>query len=83
MKSTVHHVVVGSSNANIVGSRYLDHAALLCKSRAFSLMAQEDGDTAGGSAADSAGRARERRLLVPVLDLINHSAEPGRVCSAI
>ena len=68
----------GAVMTDATARRYLEHAALLCKSRAFSLMTQEEGEVVGAADSDS----RERRLLVPVLDLINHSAEPERVCTA-
>ena len=63
----------------------LEHAALLCKSRAFcASVSLVGGMVSGGVAGDGpadAGDARERRLLVPLLDLLNHSSEPARVCS--
>ena len=54
--------------------RYLAHAVLLSKSRSFVLPLVEP---AGGVAAEDSGR-----LLVSLVDFVNHAADPRRVSTA-
>ena len=49
----------------------LEHATLLCKSRAFVV-------SGGGP-----GGPEEWRLLVPLVDMVNHSVEPRRICTRV
>ncbi len=55
---------------NAVAQSYLEHATLLCKSRAFVM-------SADGHDIDSS------RLLVPLVDMINHSTEPSHICTRV
>jgi hypothetical protein len=66
----------GAAMTDAAAQVHLDHAMLLCKSRAFVL---SDDSTDSGSDNPE----RRRRLLVPLLDLINHSVEPKDVCTAV
>jgi hypothetical protein len=62
--------------------RYLAHAVLISKRRSFVVPPQRAGisDRSCQRGGDS-GSVAGRRLLVPLIDYVNHSADPRAVCS--
>ena len=61
----------GGAMTVALAQSYLEHATLLCKSRAFVV------------SGDGSGDSEEWRLLVPLIDMLNHSVEPRRVCTRL
>lgn len=63
----------GRAMTSAVARSFLNHATLLCKSRAFVISAD----------SHDADESEQWRLLVPLIDMVNHSAEPRRICTRV